>query len=222
MTDHSPLFGHPADPRLFAAADVGVKLSSTIDAVARVAGADVVLVGAVDGRAGATSWPKGLELAHDLAVVGLGDRLSEIGARVTRAERGAGSLSLPDGSVDVVVGAWTVYRGVDPRELSEADRVLRPHGRLVVIHDYGRDDLSLVAGVDRPEIASWSRRGGPFFSAGFKIRVVHCWLTFESMEAATEVLEATFGPRGVVLAGSLKRPRISYNLAVYHRTRPAP
>jgi SAM-dependent methyltransferase len=227
VSDLPLLLGHPADPRLLAGADVAVKLLHAVDAVAPVAGAEVVLVGAgtSEGAQG-VEGTDGSELDGRLA--GLDDRLAgldagmaELGGRLTAVAGDATALPAPDASADVVLGAWTVYRGVHPSELAEADRVLRPGGRLVVVHDYGRDDLSRLADPDRPEVASWSRRGGPFLAAGFKIRVVHCWLTFESTEAAAEALEATFGSPGLELAASLKRPRVSYNLAIYHRTRPA-
>ena len=109
-------------------------------------------------------------------------------------------------------------RGVDPRDLAEADRVLRPDGRLLVVHDYGRDDVSRLRG-DLPEYGLWSRRDGPFLSAGFRIRVVHCFWTFASLEAMTAFLGGAFGEVGAALAATLKRPRLSYNVAVYHRSR---
>lgn len=199
MSDHSLVLGRPADPRLAAHVDVEGKLTLALDAVARLADADVALVD-----------PDGDARVREL---------SALGARVTVVAGEAPSLGLPDASVDVVLGAWSAYRGVDPDELAEADRILRPGGRLVVVHDYGRDDVSRLADPDRPELVSWSRRGGPFLGAGFKIRVVHCWWTFESLEAADELLEATFGAPGHDLAATLKRPRLSYNVAIYHRVR---
>ena len=45
---------------------------------------------------------------------------------------------------------WQAFRGVDPTEMSEVGRVLRPGGRLLVVHDYGRDDMSRLHG-DLPE-----------------------------------------------------------------------
>ena len=120
--------------------------------------------------------------------------------------------------MDVVTARWSAFQGVDPDELAEADRVLRPGGRLLVVHDYGRDDVSLLRG-DLPEYRLWSRRDGPFLSAGFRIRVIHCFWTFPDLAAAQAFLRGAFPETGERVAAALKRPRLTYNVAVYHRTR---
>jgi hypothetical protein len=125
---------------------------------------------------------------------------------------------MTDHSADVILSAWTGFRGVGERELAEADRVLRPDGRLIVIHDYGRDEVSRLRG-DLPEYGSWSRRDGPFIRNGFRIRVLHCFWTFDSIPEAARFLGDAFGEIGASLGSGLKRPRLSYNVAVYHRTR---
>ena len=51
--------------------------------------------------------------------------------------------------MDCIVGLWTAFRGLTDDERREAARVLRPDGRLLVVHDYGRDDVSRLRG-DRP------------------------------------------------------------------------
>jgi hypothetical protein len=128
-------------------------------------------------------------------------------------------VETPDGSLDVVVALWNAFRGVDAADLAEVDRVLRPAGRLLVVHDYGRDDVSALRDPEAPEYRSWSRREGPFLrQAAFRIRVVHCFWTFPSMDDARELL-AGFGARGEAVAVRLKRPRLSWNVAVYHRSR---
>jgi hypothetical protein len=132
----------------------------------------------------------------------------------------AAAAKLP-GSLDVIVGLWSSFRGVDPVELAAAERLLRPGGRLLVVHDYGRDDVSRLRG-DRPEYGAWSHRSGPFMTGGFKIRVVHCFWTFPSIEDARAVLAEGFGEAGAALAATLKRPRLSWNVAVYHRSRLLP
>ena len=133
-------------------------------------------------------------------------------------------LRLPagDASLDAVVTLWTGFRGVDRADLVEADRALRPGGRLLVVHDYGRDDVSTLRGAGAPEYGAWSRRDGPFLrEAGFRIRVIHCFWTFASMDDAHEAL-ALFGEAGGAVTARLKRPRLSWNVAVYHRDRGEP
>lgn len=119
-------------------------------------------------------------------------------------------------SADIVLAAWSALRGAEADEIAGAVALLRPGGRLLAIHDYGRDQIDALVG-DRPESAIWSRRGGPFTSAGFKIRVVHCWWTFDSLEEAARFLDAAFGDASRELAAGLRRPRISHNVAIYHR-----
>jgi len=147
--------------------------------------------------------------------------LDELGARVVDAPLAA-PLSLPvgDASADCVIGLWTAFRGVAPDEVAEADRVLRTGGRLLVVHDYGRDDVSRIRG-DLPEYGAWTRKGGPFLGGGFRIRVVHCWWDFDSPAETAAFLGDAFGEAGATVAATLKRPRLSYNVAIYHRSKPA-
>ena len=97
--------------------------------------------------------------------------------------------------------------------------MLRPSGRLLVLHDYGRDDVSRLRDADLPEYGAWSRRDGWFLRSGFKVRVVHCWWTFDSVETASEFLADAFEERGREVAATMRRPRLSYNVAIYHRAR---
>ena len=123
-----------------------------------------------------------------------------------------------DGSADVLVLGWSTFRGPSPAELAAAERWLRPGGRLLVVHDYGRDDVSRLR-PERSELVAWSHRNGPFLKGGFRVHVVHCFWTFESGAAAGTFLERAFGEAGRDVAATLRRPRLSYNVAVYHRTR---
>ena len=183
--------------------DVEGKIPQAIDALAPVAGHDVILIAADDGRCAA--------------------QLTELGAHIVPIDR----IDEPDvasASADVVVSLGTAFRGPDTADLvadtGAADRLLRPGGRLLVIHDYGRDDVSRLRG-DLPEYGLWTRRDGPFLRGGFRIRVLHCWWTFDSLDAAREFLTRAFGAIGETVAAELHRPRLSYNVAIYHRARPA-
>jgi SAM-dependent methyltransferase len=190
------------EPRLSAhlarVLDVEGKIPRALEALGPVGGRDVTLVDTPDGiRA---------------------RQLTDLGARVTLVTSSEpAQYDAPDASADAVVALWSAFRGTPADEIAEAARVLRPGGRLLVVHDYGRDDISGLRG-DRPEYGPWSRRDGPFLTDGFKIRVLHCWWTFDTLEDGCRFLEDTFGDIGRQVAERLTRPRLSYNVAVYHRT----
>jgi SAM-dependent methyltransferase len=181
--------------------DVEGKIPRALDALGPVAGRDVLLL---DGTEGIRA-----------------QQLRDLGARVAlaRARRADGSVGYDalEASADAVISLWSSFRGAAPEELAEARRVLRPGGRLLVVHDYGRDDVSHLRGA-LPEYGAWSKRSGPFLSDGFKVRVVHCFWTFDSIEAGGAFLAAAFADAGRAVASALKRPRLSYNVAIYHRT----
>ena len=178
--------------------DVEGKILRAVETLGPVGGRDVVVV---DGSAGIRAR-----------------QLTALGARVTVVPAtDAARYDAPDSSADVVIAFWSAFRDDLDQEVERAGRVLRPGGRLLVVHDYGRDDVSELRGA-LPEHGTWSRRDGPFMRSGFKIRVVHCWWTFESLEETRSFLAAAFGDAGRALGSRLNRPRLSYNVAVYHRT----
>lgn len=183
-------------PTLLAALDVEGKIGRALETLGPIADRDVVVVGGGSAELG---------------------RLASAGSRATPVDPWAGTTwELPDTSADAVIAAWSAFRGVDAGEIAEVERILRPGGRLLVLHDYGRDDVSRLRG-DQPEYGAWSRRDGPFLTSGFRIRVLHCFWTFDSIEACRGFLGEAFGAAGEELAAGLKRPRLSWNVAIYHR-----
>ena len=98
--------------------------------------------------------------------------------------------------------------------------MLRPGGRHLVVHDYGRDDVSRLHG-ERPEYGAWSQRTGPFLTGGFRVRVRALLL---GVRVARGDRPRSWPPRsarpGRASRRTLKRPRLSYNVAIYHRSRP--
>jgi len=184
--------------RLARILDVEAKIPRTFDALGPVGGRDVLLLDGADGiRA---------------------RQLAELGARVTFAATDESlRIDAPDDSADVMADLWAEFRGDLEPTLREADRILRPGGRLLVLHDYGRDEVSQLRG-DLPDYGLLSRRDGPYLRGGFKVRVVHCFWTFDSLEDGRAFLQEAFGGVGAEVASAMKRPRLTYNVAVYHKT----
>ena len=200
----------PYDDALLSALDLEGKIPRALEALGPIGGRDVAVVG-----------PGPTELGQ---LADLGGRLTDVASppgastALPTAASAPATSGLVAGSVDVVTARWTAFRGADPAEVADADRVLRPGGRLLVVHDYGRDDVSLLRG-DLPEYRLWSRRDGPFLAAGFRIRVIHCFWTFLDLADAHSFLRGAFGAAGEAVAATLKRPRLTYKVGVYHRTR---
>lgn len=169
------------------------KLIRAIDELGQIAGRDLAVVGTIP------AWLLG--------------GLHTSGARVL--DGSSGEPTAPGGA-DVVLGAWSSFRETHDVAITAALGLLRPGGRLLIVHDYGRDEIDGLMG-DRPESTTWSRRGGPFTEAGFKIRVVHCWWTFDAIDDAARFLDDAFGDAGTEFAATLRRPRLAHNVAIYHR-----
>jgi hypothetical protein len=200
---------------------------------------DEAFAGVVDreGKIPAALEELGPVIGREVVVLdcGRGERvrqLEEFGARVTGVEMPASETvlielmrrlsELPEGGADAVVVFWSNLATPGSPFIVDAMRLLRPGGRLLIVHDYGRDDVWRLRPDARADHLTWSQRNGPFLGAGFRIRVIHCWWTFDSAEQARQLLSEAFGEAGVEMADGMKRPRLAYNVAVYHRSAPEP
>jgi hypothetical protein len=196
-----------ADPalaaRLARVMDPEGKIERALDAIAGLAGRDVLVVGPARGRRPA--------------------RLRAMGASVTTAPLSR-LPGLAAGSSDAVVACWTALDrpgAVAEQGHAVAAQILRPGGRLLLLTDYGRDDVAaLSSDTGSPDEHDRTRgRDAWFVARGFKLHVIHAWWRFESVEAAGEFLGAAFGERGRAVADRMRRPRLAHKLVVYHRTR---
>ena len=198
----SPYLPDPLARRLAAALDVEGKIPRALDALGPLADRDVAWVGNETGMVADRLTALGARVRP----VALGERRA---MRARRSRRPTSSSPPGRRSAASTPGRW-------PRPTGSCEA----GGRLLIVHDYGRDDVSrLNAGeAERPEYSLWSRRDGPFLANGFKVRVVHCWWTFDSVDDARAFLGEAFGEAGRRFGEALTRPRLSYNVAIYHRT----
>ena len=129
---------------------------------------------------------------------------------------------LPAGCADVVVRYWGESGAVaapDRAAMTAAERLLRPGGRLLMVMDYGRDDVArLRPEGETPEIYRALRaRDAQYAAQGFKLRVIHDWWQFDSLVEASGFLSEAFGDRGERVASEMRRPRLSHKVVIYHR-----
>ena len=212
-----------AATRVLAAFDAEGKIPRALEALGPIEGRDVVLVDAgpagirvrqlaeLGGRVTALTAP-----GH---VQALRKAVADLGDRVRVASGTAATTGLGDAEADVVVSFWEGYRPPADDAVAEADRILRPGGRLLLVRDYGRDDHVRAEPAVADDLLAWSRRDGWYLTHGFRVRVIHAFWTFTDLDEARELLETTFGAGGAALAAGLTRARISHNVAVYHRNR---
>ena len=147
-------------------------------------------------------------------------QLRAAGARVTSSADDGHELR--PACADVVVRCWGESGAVAIPEaagMAGAERLLRPGGRLLIVADYGRDDVArLRPEGETPEVYRALRaRDAAFAERGFKLRVIHGWWTFDSLEDAAAFLAEAFGPRGAEVATAMHRPRLSHKVVIYHR-----
>jgi SAM-dependent methyltransferase len=128
-------------------------------------------------------------------------------------------LPLRNGAVDIVLTSNILPEDGSLPAIEEAQRVLRPVGRLIVVGYYGRDD---VAALLEPEVVAQAidatqRRTGWWLRNGFKIKVVHARVDLAEPELAHALLPRLFGDRGRAYLMGPHRPFLRLNLGLYHR-----
>jgi hypothetical protein len=211
--------------RLEAYVDVEGKLPRTLEALGPIAGREVMVLEA-DGpwrvRQLVAAGGRVVAVAPRSRVASLRELLADevASGALTIAAGSAVATGRPAASADVVVSFWSAFRGGSDAEVREAERVLRPGGRLLVVHEYARDDLSRLWPAERAgELMAWSRRDGWFLRHGFKMRVIHAFWTFPDMATLRGVAAEVSDADAAALLADVRRPRLSWKLVVYHRGR---
>ncbi len=139
--------------RLLRAIDVEGRIPAALEALGPVSDRDVALMEPGDG-----------DLVGQL--LGFGAWIRAL------PDASPGSIAtLPDARADVIISAWTAFRPGSPEwdeQLTQVRRVLRPDGRLLIVHDYGRDEVTGLVGDDEraARLVDWSRPRGPVPGSG--------------------------------------------------------
>ena len=134
-------------------------------------------------------------------------------------EGAATSLPLRDATVDIVLTSLIEPDDASQPAIAEAQRILRPGGRLIVIAHYGRDDVSALLEPEVVEhaIDATQRRTGWWLRNGFKIKVVHARLELGDAETAHALLPRLYGDRGRAYLMGAHRLSLRFNIGLFHR-----
>ena len=163
------------------ALDVEAKIPRALEALGPVADRDVLVL----------RWRRRHHRARQLA--GLGGPVTSIPADRLEARTPFG---VADASADVLVACWSAFRGAHGRRTRPAEPAAAA-GWTIARRPRLRSRRRLPpAPIRSRSTATWSRRDGPFLANGFKVRVVHCFWTFDSIEDERTFLGEAFGEVG--------------------------
>ena len=136
-------------------------------------------------------------------------------SNVTIVPAGAEAIPLDDNCADVAYATWAYFFGPGSEPgLLEIERVVQPGGDIVVVQNYGRDELSRFWAPQESECERWP----PWFAEqGFSCQVVDTVWHFHTQAEALAVLEFLWGERARAYVLENDRLEFGYKVAVYHR-----
>ena len=136
-------------------------------------------------------------------------------SNITVVPSGADAISLDDDLVDVAYATWAYFFGPGSEPgLREVERVVRPGGDIVVVQNYGHDDLARAWTPQEAQCEAWPAW---FAGQGFACHIVDTMWRFESPDQALAVLEFLWGERARAYVLEADKVEFDYKVAVYHR-----
>ena len=146
-------------------------------------------------------------------------RIKSAGAlNVVVVPAGAASIPLDDGSVDAAYATWSYFFGPGSEPgLREVERVVCAGGDIVIVQNYGRDELSNFWASSESECETWPQW---FAEHGFTCQVVNTVWRFGTLEDAERVLTFLWGQSARSYVRETGQTEFGYRVAVYHRRVP--
>ena len=205
------------------AVDPEGRIPASMQAVAPIEGRVLLDVGAGVGDrtivyARLSAHVYALELDPKALPILRGRIKSSGAANVTVLPAGAEAIPLENDSVDVAYATWSYFfgPGAEPG-LTEVERVVRPGGDIVVVQNYGHDELARFWTPSEGECETWPLW---FKEHGFTCEVVDTVWRFPGPEEALAVLAFLWGESARAYVLESDRVEFGYKVAVYHRRVP--
>jgi ubiquinone/menaquinone biosynthesis C-methylase UbiE len=141
-------------------------------------------------------------------------------SNITVVHAGAEEIPMEDSSTDVVYATWAYFFGPGSEPgLREVERVVRPGGDIVVVQNYGHDELSLFWSSKENECETWPTW---FNARGFSCQVIDTIWRFRTQDETLAVLEFLWGERARSYVLKNEALAFNYRVAIYHHRTPKP
>ncbi|PKR78389.1 hypothetical protein CEY16_01125 [Halalkalibacillus sediminis] len=141
------------------------------------------------------------------------DHMIDINKNLAWIKGTAQQIPFHDNSLDAAYATWAFFfsgmKGVD-EGVREAERVIRPGGKFIIVDNYGDDEFTSLSPSPGPLSSSvdfWKERG-------FDYELIHTTFSFDSIAEARKLLSFYFEERGM----EVSKREFEYKVVIYSKT----